>query len=212
MLIRFAHRLVAHPAVYDAVQTVVGARSVRRRFARATVLCRPGQTILDVGGGTGLLRALCPDDCRYICLDNEPPKLHGFLRRHPGGSALLADAVHIPIKSGSVDVVVMAAVAHHLSDGMLAATLQEARRILRPGGTFLFLDAVLAPTWIPGKMLWALDRGAHPRSPEQLIEFIETSLRITSLDRFGVVHKYLICVAHASPLGATLPVEPASTF
>jgi SAM-dependent methyltransferase len=53
-----------------------------------------------------------------------------------------ADAAALPFENGSFDVVFSVAVLEHVSD--LAATLSEARRVLRAGGTFY---AAFGPIW-----------------------------------------------------------------
>src|SRR5689334_9446116 len=105
MLTEILHRLVAHPWIYDQTQLLAGLPAIHRRLARRIARLPPPGVVLDLGGGTGITRALWPRDCTYICLDIDPLKLRGFREKHPGERALLADATQIPLRDGSADTV-----------------------------------------------------------------------------------------------------------
>ncbi len=195
MLLRLLHSLASNPSVYNAIQLFTGTTTVRRRIQQHTGVCAGRKTVLDVGGGTGALRDYLPLDCHYICLDVESPKLQRFRRAHPLGSALLADATQMPIPSGSIDVVLCVAVSHHLDDRQLELFLKEAQRVVKKGGTLLFLDAVLAPHVPAARVLWYLDRGSQPRSRFQLEQVIRDRFDILRIEVFSIFHTYLLVVA-----------------
>lgn len=189
------HRIVSHPAVYDAVQIMVGAAALRKRIARmAASLPRPA-VVLDVGGGTGSIRALFDPATKYICLDIDPEKLRGFRSKEPNGLALLADATHCPLADRSVDLIACTAVSHHLDDEQLARLISHSRRILKPGGHLLFVDAVWAPYRLPGRLIWHFDRGSHPRTPQVLRSAIEKELVIGRWEELAILHRYVLVTA-----------------
>ena len=126
---------------YDRRFAIVhDARSAQ--LARAEVeglLGRPlarHDVVLDVGCGTGwfaagLRRALSDGAARVIGADLSA----GMLSRARDAGAwplLQADATRLPLRTGSVDVVVCRGVLHHLPD--VPAALREWRRVLRPCG------------------------------------------------------------------------------
>jgi SAM-dependent methyltransferase len=195
MLTNALHRLVAWPRVYDAVQCLAGAREVQRRLEKQVSRLPVASRVIDLGGGTGISRGLWPADCLYICLDLDPQKLRGFLSKHPGGMAVLADGTQIPIATGSVDVILCKAVSHHLSDPLWLAMLDESARVLAPQGTFVFVDAIWAPTRLVGRLLWRFDRGAHPRSPQALRAFIARRYEVRYWERFATYHEFVLCTA-----------------
>jgi ubiquinone/menaquinone biosynthesis C-methylase UbiE len=61
-----------------------------------------------------------------------------------GVSVRRADATELPFPDASFDTVVSCLMLHHVIDW--PAALSEARRVLRPGGTFLGYDLVRTPT------------------------------------------------------------------
>lgn len=195
MLRRVLHRLVAQPQVYDAVQRLAGADQIARRLA-ARLPRRDQQTrVLDLGGGTGISRPLWPGDCPYICLDLDMQKLQGFRQKYPADAALLADATRLPLRDGCLDTILCKQVSHHLSDAAWTALVDESARVLKPGGTLIFVDAIWAPRRIAGRVLWSLDRGANPRLPRALHTAIRRRFQIRHWERFAIYHAYVLCIA-----------------
>lgn len=193
MLVELAQRAASVGWVYDLSQNLAGAHLVRRRLRRhlATV-CKSPHRILDIGGGTGTLQALAPFGCRYFCLDIETPKLQRYVQVNPSPNPLLADATRMPVRTGSIDLVTWVFVAHHLTDEMLAAALDETGRVLKDGGRILFLDPVFSARRWPGRLLWKLDRGSHPRSEEDLRSVLHSRFQMEQWARFTIFHRYLL--------------------
>jgi SAM-dependent methyltransferase len=191
----FIHRLVSRPNVYNLVQRLVGASVVSTHLKEHIATLGPTGVVLDLGGGTGLYRELWPTEWRYICLDSDPEKLHGFVRRNPGDNMLLADVSAVPLPDHSLDAVLCTFVSHHLSDGVLEAFVDESARVLRPGGALIFVDAVWRPERIVSRLLWRYDRGAYPRTKDRLLTAISASFEIATVELFAVLHEYLLCVA-----------------
>ena len=89
------------------------------------------EPVLDVGCGDGeLLRAL-PRGHRWIGLDAD-----GWQRMD-----VLADAVALPVRDGSVPAVAALWMLYHLEDARPA--IAEAHRVLRPGGLFAAVTSFL---------------------------------------------------------------------
>jgi SAM-dependent methyltransferase len=81
------------------------------------------------------------------------------------------DALDLPIRDESVDLVYGFAFAHHLPD--IERFLAEVARVLRPGGRCVFMDNAYSPLWQRLKLgsLRPLTRLSHrrdPRSPEDI--------------------------------------------
>lgn len=125
---------------YDARWPSYIRESLRHTFERIDL--RPGQRLLDVGCGTGQLLAAAhahTPDAILAGVDPSRSMLGVARRRVPGSVALLqASAEGLPVRSGSIDWLVMTSVLHRVHDPL--ATRREFRRVLRPGGTLVLTD------------------------------------------------------------------------
>lgn len=90
------------------------------------------------------------------------------------------DALDLPLRDASVDVVYGLAFVHHLPD--VEAFLAEIARVLRPGGRCVFLDNAYSPAWQHVKLVWLrplmrLSHRRHPRSPEDVHDTLRGGFR-----------------------------------
>lgn len=190
-LLRTVHKAASVGWVYDSIQTLAGVRFLETHLRRC--LSHAQGRVLDLGGGTGTLRRLLPQACTYICLDNEMPKLRRCATRSPG-SALLADATRMPVESGSIDVVTAIFVTHHLTDAQFEDMLYESARVMKPTGSLILMDPVWKPSRLPGRILWALDRGSSPRTGADLHAALERHFRIDQWLHPAIYHEYILGV------------------
>ena len=101
---------------------------------------RPGDTVLDLGAGLGLLALAAHErigDGWVIAVDSSPAVLEELLRLAHEASAngimyLVGDAEVLPLPDASVDVAVERSVLVHVDDTAVAA--RELARVLRPEG------------------------------------------------------------------------------
>ena len=100
-------------------------------------------SILETAAGSGVVtRALAPrlsGDARYVVTDlNQPMLDYAATRQEPDGRIewRQADALHLPFEDASFDVVCCQFGAMFFPDRV--AGYAEARRVLRPGGRFVF--------------------------------------------------------------------------
>lgn len=93
----------------------------------------PGERILDLGCGDGVLTArLVAAGCRVVGVDSSPEQVWAALER--GLDARVVDAMALPFAS-EFDAVFSNAVLHWLTDP--DAVIAGVRRALRPGGRFV---------------------------------------------------------------------------
>ena len=130
----------AYQALWSAVILPPAAALVR--FLELHGRC----VVADVGAGTGALlgaiRSAAPA-ARVVALDVSAGMLQ-IARTRRGASAVLADALALPLAGGTADAVILAYVLFHLADP--ARAVAEAARVLRPGGR-------------AGTITWAWERG-----------------------------------------------------
>lgn len=100
-------------------------RSTVRRWIRH---CAPGSIVLEVGGGTSILRPVIEREvpgARYISGDIAPTNT----------SSVALDALALPIKDNSIDAVLALEVLEHIPTPHAMVT--EVSRVLVPGGMFI---------------------------------------------------------------------------
>lgn len=127
---------------YDSVQedyeTYIAPRK-RSMFASVS------GTVIEIGPGTGANLAYLPRGCRWIGI--EPNRyMHESLSRRAAQAGIEAEfrvgsAERIELPDEMADVAVSTLVLCSVRDP--ARTLAEIRRVLRPGGRFLFIEHVI---------------------------------------------------------------------
>jgi malonyl-CoA O-methyltransferase len=148
---------------YDAAADV--QRQTLAALCAALPNLPPAPRVIDVGCGTGL--AFDALERRYpglhlLGIDFAPAMLQVAKRRGPfaGGSIALAagDACHLPVADASADLVFSSMTWQWCA---LPATLAEARRVLRPGGSLAF-STLIAGTFAELATAFAgIDGHAH---------------------------------------------------
>ncbi|MBM2620680.1 class I SAM-dependent methyltransferase [Actinoplanes sp. LDG1-06] len=117
-------------------------------------------TVVEIGSGVGAnLRYLRPGSTLVAVEPNEP--MHGRLRAAAERRGVRLDlrartAESTGLPSGSADAVISSLVLCTVTDP--AEVLAEIRRVLRPGGTFRFVEHVAAPDGTPTRTLQRLLR------------------------------------------------------
>jgi len=114
----------------------------------------PGR-ILEIGAGTGANFDYLPAGSQLFALEpNEAMHQRLHRRASEQGVALellAAPGESIPLDDGSVDTVICSLVLCTVNDP--AAVLAEIRRVLRPGGTFRFVEHIAAGPVSPRRWL-----------------------------------------------------------
>jgi SAM-dependent methyltransferase len=108
-----------------------------RRRALLLGEARPGERVLDLGCGSGrFVAALRGAGADPVGIEIAEAALERARAVAPGTDLrLLEPDGSLPLEHGSVDLVWCSEVLEHVADG--AHLLQEARRVLRPGGRIL---------------------------------------------------------------------------
>jgi SAM-dependent methyltransferase len=109
---------------------------------------QPGETVLDVGCGTGTLALVAKElvgEMGRVCGIDPSVQLLVGARRKAERASLLVDfqsggIEQIPFADRSFDVVLSTFMMHHLSDDLKHQGLSEVARVLKSGGRLLIVD------------------------------------------------------------------------
>lgn len=131
---------------YDISSRLSGVPVLHRRAVELAGI-KPGQSVIDVGCGTGNLSfamLAARPDAQITGLDPDGAALRLAARkaRRRGVSLTLVQgyADRLPTEDASIDHVVSSLALHHLDEDSRAGFAREALRTLRPGGTITIVD------------------------------------------------------------------------
>jgi SAM-dependent methyltransferase len=198
------HSILSTPAIYNFLQTALGADKSRRQLVRDHIRPEPDNVLLDIGCGTGELLRFLPAGIRYHGFDLSQRYIDAARLQYSSQNIFfdcmdIAD-YHPPADSRPADIVLAIGVLHHLDDDIAVKLLRTAHSQLRPGGRFVSLDGTLIPDQSPiARKLVLQDRGQNIRTPEgytdlarEIFGRIETHVR-TDMIYVPYTHCILEC-------------------
>jgi ubiquinone/menaquinone biosynthesis C-methylase UbiE len=169
-------------------------RSYREKVLRLAAL-RPGESVLDVGCGTGTLalvakRHVCPGGEVYG-IDASPEML---ARARAKARTARVDATFenaaaeaLPFPDGRFDVVLSTIMLHHLPRKPRAEAVREMRRVLRPAGRILAVDFEGDGAQLKGPLAhFHKRRHGHVKARDLTAVFEESGLKIIGNGEVGV--------------------------
>ncbi|MER7456705.1 class I SAM-dependent methyltransferase [Micromonospora sp. NPDC126480] len=131
---------------YDAFTRVAGVRALHERAVGLAGI-EPGQTVVDVGCGTGNLSfavLAAQPSARVTGLDPDRDALRRAARkarrRNVPLTLVQGYADRIPAEDAALDHVVSSLALHHVDDDGRTAFARDALRALRPGGRVTIVD------------------------------------------------------------------------
>ncbi|MDQ3915243.1 MAG: methyltransferase domain-containing protein [Actinomycetota bacterium] len=119
-----------------------------------------GDTVVEVGAGTGNFLALFRDAAARLVAVDLTPAMLAEARRHGALHLVAGDGRRLPLRSGCADLVTSAQALHHVHDP--ATVVKELRRVTRPGGRVLIVDQVATERYEEALMMTRLESARDP--------------------------------------------------
>jgi ubiquinone/menaquinone biosynthesis C-methylase UbiE len=127
--------------------TTLGHARLLRKLTVDNALIRPGDSVLDVGCGTGEVTLLAKTSAREgkVYGIDPAPEMIAVARRKAARKRLDVDfrvgvIEALPFPDSSIDVVTSSLMMHHLPEELKVRGLAEIYRALKPGGRLLIAD------------------------------------------------------------------------
>ncbi len=161
---------------------------------------KEGETVLDLGSGAGIdvfLAAKKVGECGWVIgvdmTEDMVAKGSLLAKEHGFGNVefRLGDIEHLPVDSGSVDVVISNCVINLTPDKL--ASFKEVHRVMKPGGRILIADLVTAGELPPDV------RASAAAWADCLAGAMEKEAYLETIRQAGFVE---VIVADESPYGA----------
>jgi demethylmenaquinone methyltransferase/2-methoxy-6-polyprenyl-1,4-benzoquinol methylase len=125
-----------------------------RRFLVSRIDAGPGDTVLDVAAGTGLVtrELVRRRGCRVVALDQSPEMLAVARERTRGLDVEIVEgrAEGLPFADATFDALTFTYLLRYVDDPV--ATLRELVRVVRPGGSIAMLEFALPRG--PARVVW----------------------------------------------------------
>lgn len=128
----------------DTYWWFVGRHNLVQTFLREKYGHRSDLRILDIGCGTGAMSKKLTEHGSVVSADFSPLALD-FSRRRGITELCAADAMRLPFRDRSFDVIVALDILEHLSDDQ--AALSEFQRVLKPGGRVIATVPAYKSLW-----------------------------------------------------------------
>jgi SAM-dependent methyltransferase len=185
---KHVYALLSRSRVYNTVQRIFSLGKTLPQFVNDFLRPQEGQRLLDIGCGTAKILHYLPK-VDYIGFDPNPAYIkwaqNAFGNRGTfyTGRFTAASAAAV----GQVDIAMLIAVLHHLSDDEALELFDLLRNVVKPGGRVVTLDNVFVDKQNPiARLLITLDRGGNVRTPDEYTRLARASFQEV---RGAVVHR-----------------------
>jgi ubiquinone/menaquinone biosynthesis C-methylase UbiE len=200
-------KLLAVSHFYEFFQKhLLGGKNARRWLAKNVWKLRGGETVVDLGCGSGSILEYMPEDIDYFGVDISENYVRAARKRFSDrGTFFLGTACDL-LNQGdprikTADMVLCNGLLHHLSDDEAIEVLELSKRIMKPNGRLVCLEATfLAHQTKISKWIVSTDRGRYVRSEQEWKDLLSRAFNcystwiLTGLIRIPYTHIVIECV------------------
>ncbi|MBN1161503.1 MAG: class I SAM-dependent methyltransferase [Dehalococcoidales bacterium] len=165
-------KILDRPALLDFRQWLFSlGRQGNNRWLNELIKPDAEDNILDVGCGTGRYSEIF--NCNYYGIDSNEEYINYARKKHRGDFQAM-DASHLEFPDDMFKYVFSIGVLHHISDENAIRAIREMKRVCRPDGKILIIEAIY-PTRklnIIGYLLFRFDPGKFTRHLDELVKIL----------------------------------------
>ena len=156
---------------YILFKRALGSRRALNWMSREFWQVQPGQKVVDIGCGPGIVLPFLRGDIDYVGFDVSDEYIRHAREVHAGQPRRTflvgrsEDFIeHLPSAMANADLVLINGVLHHLDDGEATTALRLARACLAPGGRLVSYENCLLRSQAPmARWIVNQDRGRNLR-------------------------------------------------
>jgi ubiquinone/menaquinone biosynthesis C-methylase UbiE len=138
---------------------------------------KPGESVLEVGSGTGNFLSLFEGAGPLFGVDLTMGMLRTATHLHPDQIPTLADGAQLPFRSRTFDLVTSAQTFHHIFRPV--PVLKEMRRVMKADGRMLVVDQVAPENYEQAMFMTELEA---LRDPSHAVSRSPSAMRVILLD------------------------------
>ena len=164
-------KILASSWAYTLFKRALGNRRAYEWMNREFWRVQPGQKVVDIGCGPGIVLRFLPEDIEYVGFDVSEEYIRHAREAHAGNPRRTflvgnseAFVKQLPESMADADLVLINGVLHHLDDDEALTALRLARACLRPGGRLVSYENCLLRSQAPlARWIVSKDRGRNLR-------------------------------------------------
>lgn len=192
--------LIRWAPYYDLVTNLLtlGQAPRLRRMTVDQALIKTGDSVLDVGCGTGEVTLVAKARAKHgkVYGIDPAPEMIAVARKKAARKGLEIDfrvgvIEALPFPDSSIEVVTSSLMMHHLPDDLKARGLMEIYRVLKPGGRLLIADFMRPTGSFLNHLFFAFTRHGRLR---QGIEDMQALLKNAGFDQITQPNKKVLVI------------------
>jgi SAM-dependent methyltransferase len=161
--------ILSVPLVYNLWGVLIGGRSANLELVSRHMKASPGESVLDIGCGTGSFLEALPEGVDYTGFDISEDYIAEARTKFGERATFVHAAVgqRPELGEGIFDLAIAVGVLHHLDDPEAVALFELASSALKPGGRLVTIDPVFDDKQSRmARWLISRDRGQNVRSED----------------------------------------------